>query len=85
MINPDQIPDEIVTAAAKVIAEANGWREEHSVSICKPVALEAIEAALNAWPGAKAAYFLPQGKVYMLPAPWESKQQSDIEELEKTQ
>ena len=82
MINLDQIPDEILTAAAKVIAEANGWREKHSVSVCKPVALEVIEAAFSAWPNATEAYFLPQGKVYMLPAPWENKQQADIGELE---
>jgi hypothetical protein len=52
MIRPEQIPDEVVEAAAKVIADANGWREKHSVSICKPVAVEAIVAAINAWPGA---------------------------------
>lgn len=51
MIRPDQIPDAVVEAAAKELAHTNGWRNQQGIEVCKPVALELIAAALNAWPG----------------------------------
>jgi hypothetical protein len=60
MIKPEQIPEE----AAGMVCYYLG---------CKmPEARQALVAAINAWPGFKAAWFLPQGKVYILPAPWEN-------------
>lgn len=65
MIKPEQIPDEVVIAAREAwlrsdVNAHSDWRV-------------AIASALNAWPNASPAWFLPQGKVYMLPAPWENK------------
>jgi hypothetical protein len=72
MIKPEQIPDEVVEAAAKVIAEANGWREKNSVSICKPVAAEVLAAALNAWEGAEVmTYWSRPERWVKLPLPKE--------------
>lgn len=51
MINTAQIPPEVVEAAARVIADANGWRDEQGFKACVPVARAAIAATINAWPG----------------------------------
>lgn len=64
MLKADQIPDAVVEAARTAwlrsdVSAKEDWRA-------------AIAAALAAWPNAKPAWFLPQGKVYMLPAPWEN-------------
>jgi len=53
MINTAQIPPEVVEAAARVIADANGWRDEQGFKACVPVARAAIAATINAWPGVK--------------------------------
>ena len=50
MINPAQIPDEVVEAAALSICRDNGWPDSRA-SFCTEVARAAIAAALNAWPG----------------------------------
>lgn len=53
MIKPEQVPDEVVEAAAKELAHTNGWRNQQGVEVCKPVVIDIIAAALNAWPGIK--------------------------------
>jgi hypothetical protein len=49
MINPAQIPDEVVEAAARAICELTGNHPRWMY--WKPEALAAIAAALNTWPG----------------------------------
>jgi hypothetical protein len=51
VITAEQIPDEVVEAAAKELAYTNGWRNEQGIAACEPVARDIIAAALNAWPG----------------------------------
>jgi len=69
MIKPEQIPNHVVADACDrfviSLGESHGYRYFYALR-------SAIAAAINAWPEAKAAWFLPQGKVYMLPAPWEN-------------
>jgi len=50
MVDPKQIPDEVVEAAAKELAYTNGWRNEQGIAVCEPVARSIIAAALAAWP-----------------------------------
>lgn len=58
MIDPKQIPDEVVEAAAKALSEAELWPGVWSRldSVVQDAftaqARAAIAAALNAWPGA---------------------------------
>jgi len=65
MIKPEQIPDEVIKAAFNA-----AMLQPHNSHTGQMIA--AVTAAINAWPGFKAAWFLPQGKVYILPAPWEN-------------
>lgn len=67
MIKPDQVPDEVADAIRHCFHTRGAAKVE-------------IAAALNAWPDAKPAWFLPQGKVYMLPAPWENKKWENSDE-----
>jgi hypothetical protein len=50
MIRADQIPPEVVEAAAKELAYTNGWRNQQGIEVCKPVVKDIIAAALSAWP-----------------------------------
>ena len=56
MIRPDQIPDEVVEAAARVFVEVYGiaWDDAYEADRADSLieARAAIAAALNAWPGA---------------------------------
>jgi hypothetical protein len=49
MIKPEQIPDEVVEAAAKSISEFSEPIDKWRYHI--PEARDAIAAAINAWPG----------------------------------
>lgn len=71
MIRADQVPKKVVDAAIEA------WKKDNQSF--RPNA-ETIAAALNAWPNAKPAWFLPQGKVYILPAPWENKKSEVVNE-----
>lgn len=62
MIRADQIPDEVAWKLHDKLWKVGG----PSVDEVRAT----IAAALNAWPGAKVAYFL-QGKTYVLPLPIE--------------
>lgn len=64
MIKPEQIPDEVVKQMLDEVFDT----EVEDAEWCRKI----IAAAINKWPGFKAAWFLPQGKVYILPAPWEN-------------
>ena len=59
MINPAQIPDEVVEAAARAIAESlrTARLTTEAQDGYKPEARAAIAAALNAWPGAEVHNF----------------------------
>jgi hypothetical protein len=89
MIKPEQIPDEVLEAAARAMhadwvqggldedetalpSDYATWNEldELELTFYFSQARAAVIAALNAWPGAKVAYFL-QGKTYVLPLPIE--------------
>lgn len=61
MIKPEHIPDEVIHAACEEYGGGHFVDMKHALAV-----------AISAWPEAKAAWFLPQGKVYMLPAPWEN-------------
>ena len=52
MIDPKQIPDEVVKAGAKELAHTNGWRSPQGIYACEPVARDIVAAALAAWPNA---------------------------------
>ena len=77
MIKPEQIPDEVVEAAAVDVSTIMGckWEQLHEDdrNIARSIARAAIAAALNAWPAIKICYFLPQGRTIMLPFPNVSK------------
>ena len=45
------IPPEAVEAAAKELADTNGWRNEQGVYACRPVAEAILRAGIAAWPG----------------------------------
>ena len=66
------IPTEAVEAAAKELADTNGWRNEKGIYACRPVAEAILRAGIAAWPGMwhiKAIDF--EGKV-ILPIPTEN-------------
>jgi hypothetical protein len=56
MINPEQIPDEVVKAGAKELSHTNGWRSPQGIYACEPVARDIVAAALNAWDGAEVRF-----------------------------
>ena len=75
MINPDQIPDEVVEAALEAFTHASGlglfpdedeeWREDLVNGMRASIA-----AALNAWPGAQESgmtYGKISTRIYILP------------------
>lgn len=80
MITADQIPDEVVEAAAEAVCDAEFWAGEwkklHPDSneakvYCKQ-ARAAIAAALNAWPEAWTSKEMIGGQPYLLlPLPQE--------------
>jgi hypothetical protein len=79
MIRADQIPDEVVEAAAWAACDdINGegaWDEmpfRHK-PMWRSAARASIAAALNAWPALEICYFLPQGRTITLPFPNVSK------------
>ena len=72
MIRVDQIPDTVIEAA-KVTYTAEIYKGQATAREYHDAMCAAITSALNAWPEAKPAWFLPQGKVYILPAPWENR------------
>ena len=45
------IPPEAVEAAAKELADTNGWRNEKGIYACRPVAEAILRAGIAAWPG----------------------------------
>jgi hypothetical protein len=75
VINPAQIPDEVVEAAAKAAWETKykglGWLldcpEKHKVQ-WRDRARAAIAAALNAWPNAKTLRDDGRRQTYIVPA-----------------
>jgi hypothetical protein len=71
----NQTPPEVEEAVARVIADANGWRDEQGVNACVPVARAAIAAAINAWPGAYTANQVQAERppVLCLPFPQEAR------------
>jgi hypothetical protein len=89
MIDPAQIPDEVVEAAAKAVADQLGddWDDnvhtfcgddwqltpDGAKEVCRSIARAAIAAALNSWPALEVCYFLPQGRTITLPFPNVSK------------
>jgi len=70
MIKPDQIPDEVVEAAARA---AWGVLRAEDEWLLKTKARAAIAAALSAWPGAFPWTFNGplEGTGYVLPVPTE--------------
>lgn len=66
MIKPEQIPDEVVEAAAKHISEAdmedypNYWKKQLRASIA---------AAINAWPGVGIETVFVEEDYLILPVP----------------
>jgi hypothetical protein len=90
MIRPEQIPDEVVEAAAKAVAEQLGddwndnvhtfcgddWRltPDGAKEACRAIARAAIAAALNAWPGAAPKL---DGRYLLLPLPQEPRRTLD--------
>lgn len=69
MIDPAQIPDEVVEAAARTLAGS----AQINLMAWNAHARAAIAAALNSWPALEVCYFLPQGKTITLPFPNVSK------------
>ena len=59
MIRANQIPDEVVEAAARAICAGNKWGEPcaEPCTDCVPEARAAIAAALNAWPDMAEQFF----------------------------
>lgn len=68
------IPPEALEAAAKEIADANGWRDERGVMVCREVARATILAALTAWPGMHMKMFAVGGDLVLLPLPQENEE-----------
>jgi hypothetical protein len=71
MIKPDQIPDEVVEAAARAAWKLKDQRLWETLKATQPnwrdEAREALAAALNAWPG---AFLYPLNKTRLiLPLP----------------
>lgn len=68
MIKPDQIPDEVVEAAADEVQDWTGVSRDSATHIARAV----IAAAVNAWPGGWDER-LPHhvGNYFILPIPHE--------------
>lgn len=84
MIKPEQIPDEVVEAAAITLMGRLMVSQQDALHVWSGMyepekeqfrreARASIAAALNAWPALKICYFLPQGRTIMLPFPNVSK------------
>ena len=76
MIRAEQIPDEVVEAAAKAIADDAklNWDDvPYAHNVMRGEARAAIAAALNAWPGGQVrlSMFTPQEEI-ILPLPAEA-------------
>lgn len=74
MIRSDQIPPEVVEAAAKELAYTNGWRNQQGIDVCKPVARDILYALLSAWPGVTTTSWFENGTrkaVLNIPLPQE--------------
>ncbi len=69
MIRAEQIPDEVVEAAAKAIGEETYVSNRQTL---KDAARAAIAAAINAWPGAEVAAWYHADKTLILPLPQEA-------------
>lgn len=80
MLKPEQVPDEVVEAAAKELAYTNGWRNQQGIDVCKPVVLEIIAAAITAWPGAAVCHYTigdDEGYEMVLPLPFPQETRDD--------
>lgn len=84
MIKPEQIPDEVVEAAAITLMGRLMVSQQDALHVWSGMyepekeqfrreARAAFAAALNAWPALKICYFLPQGMTITLPFPNVSK------------
>ena len=76
MIYADQIPPEVVEAAASAAMDDAGWHwdtaDEAHRNIWRRTARASIAAALNAWPGAVKGHRVDDGKPWVkLPLPHE--------------
>jgi len=65
MINPAQIPDEVVEAAARAIGEETYVGNKQTL---RDAGRAAIAAALNAWPNAKTLRDDGRRQTYIVPA-----------------
>ena len=66
------IPPEAVEAAARELADTNGWRNEKGIYACRPVAEAILRAGIAAWPGSEPLRRKNgQGKGVFLPFPKE--------------
>lgn len=66
------IPPAALEAAAKEIADANGWRDEQGVRVCREVARAACLAMLKNWPGMRVSRLFPPNVLHVvLPLPQE--------------
>ena len=68
MIRAEQIPDEVVEAAAKAIGEETYVSNRQTL---KDAARAAIAAAINAWPGAEVVEWYHADHTLILPLPQE--------------
>jgi hypothetical protein len=82
MINPSQIPDEVVEAAARAIADTDcpaslflTCESHHGGCMCRDQARAVLAAGLAAWPGAYAANQVQAERppVLCLPFPQEAR------------
>jgi hypothetical protein len=74
MIRADQIPDEVVEAAARAIANDAEWNWDdvpYAHDVIRSEARAAIAAALNAWPGAMLDCWAHYDGALLLPLPQE--------------
>jgi hypothetical protein len=75
LIKPDMIPDEVVEAAAKAIAEDAklNWDDvPYAHNVMRGEARAAIAAAFNSWPGAEVVAWYWADKTLILPLPAEA-------------